>query len=207
MNLEALKNVKLAEVEEVKGSSKISIKTPEKGDILITNTGKIFYSEKLEKLVGTGGIDFTDSRNWLMYKKLGNDLPEVIFFSTVKDPSNPKLGAKTDVKKQSTNAPIVFVKRDLIPLLIEMYKVDKDFHYVELQIEWDYPLTNASGIYSLPKTVSSGDQKGEVKYVRRESTTFYPISIIHNDTTTDVEETINIENTEDENIEQILDNE
>jgi len=198
LNLEFLHDVNLKNVEKTATRVVGINQFPTTGDIKVFRNGKIFFSEDFRIKVGDGGLDFVDSRKWNEYP---TDVPQqLVFLCIVSDLSNLKLAAKVDVREESTNAPKAAVKKVLIPLLTELYNLDPNFSSVELKVNYDTALINDKGIYHIPKVVSSGKDKGEDTYTRRENVTFWPLTIIENEATVeeaiiteDIEEVVDLE--------------
>lgn len=69
-----------------------------------------------------------------------------------------------------------FGKETLLPLLKEVYDLEPNEEgFIDLNIVREMPFNSPNGIYLFPKTVSRGERKGEVSYVRRENQTVYAL--------------------------------
>ncbi len=174
IKLDALKDLKLGEVlpSPVRVTGQVK---PVEGDIKIYRNGRIYFSDEFKAKVDKSGLDFIDSRPWTLYPDNAEDN---YIFMCITPMGNPKTSAKVTVPRESNKTPMSGVSSVLIPLLIDLYGLDKDFGSVELDVEFGFPVTNDSGIYNIPKVISRGDAKGELKTVRRENVTFYPITIV-----------------------------
>ena len=82
--------------------------------------------------------------------------------------------ASTSVTVQGT---AMYGKESLLPLLKEVYNVvPNEEGFIDLVIFRAMPITSPNGIFHFPKTVSRGENKGQVSYVRRENQTIYALS-------------------------------
>ena len=192
MDLSFLNDINLGEAKvsaQSTGGKKVNLQ-PEKGDIRVFRNGRIYFSDEFRALVNEGGIDFVDSRKWNMYPS--NAPKHVVFMCIVPKEKlddkklAQKVAAKLDVRQESTTSPIAAVRDRLIPMLKDIYGVDTEAPFFELKMVQDTfivkrdeegnPKKNA--IYTIPKIVSSGENKGEDTYVRRENVTFYPLIVV-----------------------------
>jgi hypothetical protein len=182
MDLSFLNNINLgeAEVSQPREGNRVSLQ-PEKGDIKVFRNGRIYFSDEFRAKVSGGGIDFVDSRKWGMYPE---GAPDLVFICIVPKEKiedkaiSQKVAAKIDVRQESTKSPIASVRDRLIPMLKEIYGANTEASSMELKVVENAPLTKTSGIYSIPKVVSSGEHKGEDDSVRRENVTFYPLVLV-----------------------------
>lgn len=181
-NLDALKNVTLETV--IKPTKVAKVKTPKIGDIKVFKNGSIFYSEEFHKHVMDSGLDFINATEWNMYKKqLEVGAPKCVFIC-ITPLSEPKLSAKVDVRtrKPEDTGVVAGVKKNLIPMLQELYGLDSEFDSVELKVNFDYALPESeNNIYYIPKAIVSGADKGKPDSVRRENVTFWPLTIVSTD--------------------------
>lgn len=103
----------------------------------------------------------------------------------------PKIAAKVDMWSSTkydeegqpkasvfTQGINTFSKKQLVPMLAETYGVDWDNTvYVDLSVVHDTPIVSESGVYHIPKIVSTGAKKGEATYIRRENVTVNPLVV------------------------------
>tara|TARA_R110000772_G_scaffold206498_3_gene317082 strand:- start:524 stop:1063 length:540 start_codon:yes stop_codon:yes gene_type:complete len=84
---------------------------------------------------------------------------------------------KASVFTQGSNT---FAKDQLVPMISEVYGVDWEATaYVDLKVAEDSVISSENGIYALPKIVSTGKDKGNPTYVRRENLTICPLVVAH----------------------------
>lgn len=200
MNFDFLKNVTLEEVPVKKksgGTTKI-VKTPGEGaDFRIYPDGKIYPSEafalkhnlmfkaKVDGEYTGNGIDIFSSDDWGMIK--GKIEQTVVFLSVIKR-GEPKIdmwgscsfdeegNPKTDIFTQGKNT---FSKTRLVAMLESAFNLKKEeVKYFDIKVEEEQVIAHPSGVYHLPKVVSSGEHKGEPTYQRRENITICPISLV-----------------------------
>jgi hypothetical protein len=206
MDVSFLKDIKLEPVSKAAPKTRVSVATlPEVGDLRVFKNGKVYPSEAFATefnlefqpkvniasegeepvfdVVGNG-LDIFSSTNWGMIK--GKLPQEVMFLAAV-----PKTDAKVDMwastKYDDDNNPKAsvftqgantFSKDRLLPMLTEIYGIDWDkVDYVDMEVVRDTPIVSESGIYLLPKVVSTGSKKGEATYIRRENLTVCPLVI------------------------------
>jgi len=181
-NLDALQNVALSTV--VKPAKTKTEKLPVTGDIKVFKNGSIFYSKEFAAKVGKDGLDFVNSVDWTMYAPaIEAGAPELVFIA-ITSLEDPKLSAKVDVRtrKSDDTGAVAGVRKNLIPMLVELYDLNPEFKSVELQVMFDNEVpASENNIYYIPKTFTSGAKKGENDSVRRENTIFWPLVIAEAD--------------------------
>ena len=84
--------------------------------------------------------------------------------------------------------------KQLLEKLKELENIElEEGTFVDLLIIREYPFNTPNNIYLLPKTVSRGEHKGELTYVRRENITLYALVPVTAITADDAENTRAIE--------------
>jgi len=202
MDLSFLNDVELEAVKKTATKKKSTYELPTEADIRVYATGKIFPSQKFADdnsleyqprlvdaegnitIVGNG-IDLFSSKDWGMIK--GN-LPQEVLFVAVLPKNEPKVSLFGSTKYDEDNNPknSVFAQGGgtfgvnvMLPTLTEVYGVDwTKTLYVDLKTV-EQPIVSPTGIYHIPKVVSTGKKKGESTYVRRENITVNPLVISH----------------------------
>jgi hypothetical protein len=204
MNFDFLNNITLEAVETKKTTKKIIVKLPPNNvDLRVFANGKIYPSEAFAKkyeldfsprvtvtaddgstktIVQGCGLDIFKSEDWHMWPK---EAPSLLF-ATVIPKSEPKValwgscqydteGApKSSIMTQGTNT---FSKTILLNYLKDVLNVVWEAtEFVDLVMaETAVPSPNDSGVFYLPKTVTSGPRKGEPDAVRREGISIFPL--------------------------------
>jgi hypothetical protein len=219
MNFDFLNNITLEAVETKKTTKKVTVKLPPNNvDLRVFANGKIFPSEAFAKrydldfsprvsvtnqedgsvktVVQGCGLDIFQSADWHMWPK---DAPALLFAAVVPK-SQPKValwgscqydeeGApKSSIMTQGTNT---FSKTILLDYLKDVLNVVWEAtEFVDLKMaDTEVPSPNDSGVFYLPKTVSSGNRKGEPDAVRREGISIFPLVLVEKeDTVGEVEE-------------------
>jgi hypothetical protein len=213
MDLSFLSNVEVQapEKKERKGRTSINTVPAEGADIRVFGNGKMYPSQafadkhalefvpketvevegKDPKTVVVGnGLDIFSSSSWGMI----NIEQEVIFLAVV-----PKSAPKVDVWNSTkydedgnpkasvfTQGVNTFAKTRLVPMLATSYGVDWDkVDYVDLQVVETQPIVSPTGVYAIPKIVSTGERKGEADYVRRENINVCPVIVVEATEATD----------------------
>lgn len=208
MNLDFLKDVEVEAIKKSAPKGKTSVPSlPTEADLRVFPNGKVFPSEafaakmNLEfqarknvapegedpqlEVVGNG-LDIFRSSEWGMLK--GALEQEVLFMCTV-----PKALAKVDMwgstKYEEDGSPKAsvltqgantFAKKRLVPMIAEVYGINWDEAlFVDLSFNEEYPIVSPTGIYHLPKIVSTGEKKGTATYIRRENLTICPLVVAH----------------------------
>jgi len=197
MDLSFLKDVKLEAIKTATAKVRTIVpKLPVEADLRLFANGTVFPSEafatefdlefrtKSNDVVLGNGLDIIPSTKWGMIQgKLPIDL---VFIAAV-----PKVAAKVDLwastKYDETGEPkasvftqgmSTFSKAVLLPMLTEIYDIDWDVaEYVDFSVVRDQVISNETGIYHLPKVVSTGQHKGEDTYIRRENLTICPLIV------------------------------
>ena len=153
------------------------------------------------EVVGNG-LDIFSSIDWGMMdaaRKAGALESELLCVAVV-----PKSAAKVDMwastkydENQEPKADVfeqgssTFSKGRLLELITVTYGVNWDeVEYVDLSIVEDSPIVSSTGVYHIPKVVSTGQNKGEATYIRRENLTICPLVISHTETLEPKEEAI-----------------
>jgi hypothetical protein len=175
-----------------------SLEFSAKEEIIIP--GKDTDEDKTKEIVTGNGLDIFSSENWQMIAT-----PEPMLFVAVV----PRNGnAKIDVygsctyeddgapKRSITNNTVsTFGKEYLVPQLEELYGIDFEaVDYVDLVMNTEYAIEAPRGVFSIPKTVSRGDNKGDLVFITRKNITVFPLTVfeapIETDKQVDLEESI-----------------
>ena len=193
--LDFLKNASLVVQEETVTKTRLFTKTasrnPENADLRIYANGSVYPSKELvaefqlqyqPKNSENPGYAFDVivsseygackdfKRNILMIAAVEKNQPKVdLFSSTVYDKEGNPIA---DVMTQGSNT----FGKQLLEKLKEVEGITlEEGKFVDLLIIREYPFKTPNDIYLLPKTVSRGEHKGELTYIRRENITLYPL--------------------------------
>jgi 5-hydroxyisourate hydrolase-like protein (transthyretin family) len=214
MNLDFLKDISLVESPAKQTRTHTSVEhVPTNGaDFRLFKDGKVYpsaevtdghnleYVEKDAEVVGNG-YDIIDTNNFPNYPE---GQPRLVMVALTSK-ANPKVDLFGSVgyeedgtpKKSVLNQGSSTTGKWLIELLEEVYGDElfpEGVRYVDLVINKEFGMTNANNIYHMPKTVTRGEKKGEVTYVRRTSTTLWPLTIMTlEDTVEEVVEEVEVE--------------
>jgi hypothetical protein len=137
------------------------------------------------------GLDIFSTLDWGMMdaaRKAGALESELLCVAVV-----PKSAAKVDMwastKYDENNEPkadvftqgsSTFSKGRLMELITSTYEINWDeVDYVDFTVVEDSPIGSTTGVYHIPKVVSTGKKKGEATYIRRENLTICPLVISH----------------------------
>ena len=204
MDLSFLKTVVVKEVEAKGKVSRVSLeKYPVEGaDFRVYKNGRIFPSlaaaaefkldfgpklgqeEEGAKAVTVGnGLDIFSSENWQMMA-----IEEtVLFVAVVPRYKNSKIDVYGSTSYEEDGAPkrsidansvSAFGSDTLIGLLEEVYDVDFEANdYVDLVLNADYQIKSPGEVYSIPKIVSRGDNKGQPVFVTRVGIAIFPLTV------------------------------
>lgn len=146
-------------------------------------------SEDKTKLIKAGnGLDIFSSENWQMIA-----VPQpMLFIAVVARNGNPKIDVygstgydEDNNPKRSIHANTVqaFCKDWLVPQLETVYGVDfEEVDYVDLVMNVEYAIeapATPSGdrMYSIPKTVSRGESKGDLTFLTRKNVQVFPLTV------------------------------
>jgi hypothetical protein len=181
MSFDFFKNLKIT--EEPKPTRRVT-KTPEGLTLRVYPSGKVYPSKQLVELLNLeygatpedgNGLDFFEANAWGAYKKLGG--PNTILVAAVSR-KNAKIDLfatrRTDVSVLE-QGPIC---KELWDLAVKLNPTWKDAEVIDLTVMTSYPITSEDGIYHIPKAITRGERKGEVKVERRENITLYPLSVL-----------------------------
>lgn len=197
MNLDFLNEISLEVTPQKETQARTAVdKAPTNGAHLrLFKDGRIYPSQELVdeynlEYVAKGeevgqGFDIVDTQNFpnypegspriLMIAYTSKDNPKVDLFGSTG--YNEDGTPKSSVTSQGTST----TGKWLIPLLEEVYDVElfpEGVRYVDLMINTEFELTTPNNIYHMPKTVTRGEKKGEVTYVRRTDTALCPLTIM-----------------------------
>ena len=226
MNFDFLNNITLEAVETKKTTKKVTVKLPPNNvDLRVFANGKIYPSEAFAKrhsldfsprvtitipedntsktIVQGCGLDIFKSEDWHMWPK---EAPSLLFAAIVPK-SEPKValwgscqydteGApKSSIMTQGTNT---FSKTILLDYLKDVLNVVWEAtEFVDLKMaDTAVPSPNDSGVFYLPKTVTSGPRKGEPDAVRREGISIFPLVLAEKETEENAEEVVQEEKKE-----------
>ena len=197
MDVSFLKDIKLEAVVKSAPKSRTAAPTlPENADLRVFKNGKVFPSKafaeraelefvtKTDGIVRGNGLDIFSSLDWGMIQ--GKLPQEVMFLAAV-----PKALAKVDMWASTkydesgtpkasvfTQGSNTFAKGQLIIMLTAVYGIDWEVtEYVDLEVVQDSPIVSPTGVYHLPKTVTTGKYKGESTYIRRENINICPLIV------------------------------
>lgn len=211
MNLDFLKEISLTKTEVKTKRTAVDVSPQEGAHLRLFKDGRMYPSAELtedcnleytDKGAEVGnGFDITDTEHFINYPQ---DNVRLIMVSLVSK-KEPKVDLFGSVGYNSDNTPKVSVTEQgskttgtwLIDLLEEVYgePLFEDCKYVDLVVNFEYPLNTPNNIYHLPKKVSRGEMKGQITYQRRTDTTLYPLTVFNSiEETTEVEEVEEVKN-------------
>lgn len=206
MDLSFLQDVKAKPIIKEAKARPALPKLPENADLRVFGSGRVYPSKafaeemnlefrpkgtrevdgvEVADVVLGNGLDIFASTKWAQVKDLPVDL---VFITAV-----PKAEAKVDMWASTkydeegtpkasvfTQGASTFSKTILVPMLATIYGVDWDnTEYVDLVVSRENVIASETGIYHLPKIVSTGARKGEDTYSRRENVTICPLIVSH----------------------------
>ena len=200
VNLNFLKNVKLKPIEVLAPTKRIRVpKLP--GDdvsLRVFANGKIYpskafakemdleYQDRKELSDGSyaiygNGLDIFSSKQWDMYP---DNAEEHYLFAAVVPKAFAKVSVFSSTKYQEDNTPknsvltqgfSAFTKTELLDMLTDVYGINWDIkEYVDL-VFVNSPVESETGIYHIPKLVTSGKKKGEHTFIRRDKIDICPL--------------------------------
>lgn len=208
MNLEFLKDVKVEAIKKSAPKTKTSVPSiPTEADLRVFPNGKVYPSEdfaakmNLEfqvrknvapegvepqlEVVGNG-LDIFPSTEWGMIKE---EMEQNLLFACAVPKALAKVDMWSSTKYEEDGSPKAsvftqgsntFAKNRLVPMIENTYGINWDTTlYVDLVFNEEYPIVSPTGIYHLPKIVSTGKNKGEATYIRRENLTICPLTVAH----------------------------
>ena len=164
-----------------KTATEFNLEFMPKEEIIIP--GKDTDDDKTKEVPTGNGLDIFSSENWQMIAT-----PEPILFIAVV----PRNGnAKIDVygsctyeedgtpKRSINNNTVSTFGRDvLVPQLETLYGVNfEEVDYVDLVMNVEYAIEAPRGVFSIPKTVSRGDNKGDLVFLTRKDITVFPLTV------------------------------
>jgi hypothetical protein len=206
MDLSFLQDVKLEAVSKDAPRTRTVLPTlPETADLRVFKNGKVYPSlafaeefklefeakvniasegeEPVMEVVGNG-LDIFSSLDWGMIK---GKLPVELLFLCAVPKSDAKVDMWASTKYDENNHPKAsifaqgantFSKTRLLDMLNEVYGVDwATVEYVDLSVVRDSPIVSETGIYLLPKIVTTGEKKGAATYIKRENLTICPLIV------------------------------
>jgi len=159
--------------------------------------GKDTAVDKIKLVKSGNGLDIFSSENWQMIAT-----PEpMLFIAIVPRAGNPKIDVYGSTSYDSdgepsrsidTNTVSSFGKTFLVPKLEELYGVDfEENDYVDLVMATEYAIEAPRGVFSIPKTVSRGADKGQLTFLTRKDITVFPLTIFEPvDNQVDLEDSI-----------------
>lgn len=149
----------------------------------ITIPGKDGAEDKVKEVVVGNGLDIFSSENWQM---IATPQP-MLFVAAIPREGNAKIDVFGSCKYEDdgtpkgsieSNVPSTFVKEVLIPELESLYGVNfEEVDFVDLVMNTEYGIDAPRGIFSIPKTVSRGANKGELVFVTRKNITVFPLTV------------------------------
>jgi hypothetical protein len=203
MDLSFLKTVEVKEVAAKAKASRISVaKTPVEGaSFRVYKTGKIFTAEVIAKdwnlefsskeeveeggdlVIAGNGLDIFQSVDWQMITvptpmlfvavvpRHKNSKIDVYGSTTYNEDGSPK-------RSISSNTVSAFGKDFLIPALESIYGVNfEEVDYVDLVMQTEFPIVSPNNMYAIPKTVSRGENKGDLVYLTRKNINVFPLTV------------------------------
>ena len=206
MDLSFLQDVKLEAVKNVATKSKATVvKLPEHADLRLFPNGRVYPSKefaeayKLEFMpkeilegqteptaVVGNGLEIFSSKDWGMIQGKLPEGVEIIFCAPIPK-ALPKVDMWASTKYDEKNSPKAsvftqgantFAKTRLVPMIASAYGIDWDTtEYVDLKVDTTQIIGEPSGLYHLPKIVSTGPHKGKADYIRRENLTICPLIV------------------------------
>ena len=173
------KNGRIFTAESI--ADEFSLEFGSKEEVLIP--GKDSSEDKTKEIVSGNGLDIFSSENWQM---IATPAP-MLFVAVVPRNGNPKIDVYgsctyeedgTPKRSIHNNTVSTFAKEFLIPQLEEVYGVNfEEVDFVDLIMNTEYGIEAPRGVFSIPKTVSRGDSKGELVFLTRKNITVYPLTI------------------------------
>lgn len=145
--------------------------------------GKDTAEDKVKLVKSGNGLDIFSSENWQMIAT-----PEpMLFIAIVPRAGNPKIdvygstsydNAGEPTRNIDTNTISSFGKTFLVPKLEELYDIDFEKNdFVDLVMNTEYAIEAPRGVFSIPKTVSRGESKGELTFLTRKDITVFPLTV------------------------------
>ena len=150
--------------------------------------GKDSDGDKIKEVATGNGLDIFSSENWQM---IATPSP-MLFVAVVPRDGNPKIdiyGSTTyeddGTAKRSieSNTVSTFAKEYLIPQLETLYGINfEEVDFVDLIMNTEYAIEapktkNGDRMYSIPKTVSRGDNKGDLVFLTRKNISVFPLTV------------------------------
>jgi hypothetical protein len=145
--------------------------------------GKDTDTDKTKEVVIGNGLDIFSSENWQM---IATPAP-MLFVAIVPRHGNPKIDVygstsyeEDGIPKRSIDSNTVssFGKDILVPQLEELYGVNfEEVDFIDLVMVTEYAIEAPRGVFSIPKTVSRGDNKGDLVFVTRKNITVFPLTV------------------------------
>jgi hypothetical protein len=166
--------------------------------------GKDSDEDKVKEITAGCGLDIFSSENWQM---IATPAP-MLFIAIVPRNGNPKIDVYGSTSydddgepKRSIHSNTVssFGKDWLVPQLETLYGIDfEEVDFVDLVMNTEYgieaPKTpNGDRMYSIPKTVSRGDNKGDLVFLTRKNVLVFPLTVFEvptDDAQVDLEDSI-----------------
>jgi hypothetical protein len=158
--------------------------------------GKDSSEDKTKEIAAGCGLDIFSSENWQMIA-----VPQpMLFIAIVPRNGNPKIDVYGSSSydddgqpKRSIHSNTVssFGKDWLVPQLETLYGIDfEEVDFVDLIMNVEYgieaPKTpNGDRMYSIPKTVSRGENKGDLVFLTRKNVLVYPLTVFEEPATED----------------------
>jgi len=149
----------------------------------ITIPGKDTAKDKVKLVPSGNGIDIFSSENWQM---IATPTP-MLFIAIVGRAGNPKIdiyGSTSydadgePTRSIDTNTVSSFGKNFLVPKLEEIYGIDfEEADFVDLVMNTEYQIEAPRGVFSIPKTVSRGADKGELTFLTRKDVSVFPLTV------------------------------
>jgi len=145
--------------------------------------GKDSSEDTTKEVVAGNGLDIFSSENWQM---IATPTP-MLFVAIVPRQGNPKIDVYGSTSYEEDGAPkrsidsntvSSFGKDILVPQLEEIYGINfEEVDFVDLVMVTEYAIEAPRGVFSIPKTVSRGDNKGDLVFVTRKNITVFPLTV------------------------------
>jgi hypothetical protein len=150
--------------------------------------GKDSSEDTTKEITIGNGLDIFSSENFQM---IATPTP-MLFIAIVPRQGNPKIDVYGSTSydedgspKRSIDSNTVssFAKDVLVPQLEEVYGINfEEVDFVDLIMNTEYAIEapktpNGDRMYSIPKTVSRGDNKGDLVFLTRKNVTVFPLTV------------------------------
>ena len=144
--------------------------------------------EPVMEIVGNG-LDIFSSLDWGMLSaaRTAGALEEEFLCIVVVPKRDAKVDMWASTKYDEANEPkadvftqgaSTFSKGRLLEIITSTYSINWDeVEYVDFTMAEDSPIPSPTGVYTIPKVVSTGAKKGQPTYIRRENINVCPLVV------------------------------